>query len=58
MTHTTTWTVMVIEDGEDVILPFPDELIASTGWREGDILTWIDNEDGSWTLRKADNETA
>ena len=58
MTNTTTWTVTVIEDGEDVILPFPNELLASTGWQEGDTLTWIDNEDGSWTLRKADNETA
>ena len=58
MTNTTTWTVTVIEDGEDVILPFPNELLASTGWQEGDTLTWIDNEDGSWTLRKVDDETA
>ena len=58
MTNTTTWTVTVIEDGEDVILPFPDELLATTGWQEGDTLTWVDTEDGSWTLRKADDETA
>jgi hypothetical protein len=58
MTNTTTWTVTVIEDGEDVILPFPDELLATTGWQEGDTLLWIDNEDGSWTLRKTnDSET-
>lgn len=58
MTNTSTWTVTVIEDGNDVILPFPDELLVTTGWREGDTLEWIDNNDGSWTLRKADDETA
>lgn len=58
MTNTSTWTLTVIEDGDDVILPFPDDLITTTGWQEGDTLTWIDNEDGSWTLRKADDETA
>lgn len=58
MTNTTTWTVTVIEDGEDVILPFPDELLATTGWQEGDTLTWIDNGDGSWTLRKVDDPEA
>lgn len=57
MTNTSTWTVTVIEDGEDVILPFPDGLLESVGWQEGDTLVWIDNEDGSWTLRKADDET-
>ena len=58
MTNTSTWTVTVIEDGDDVILPFPDELLASTGWQEGDTLTWIDNNDGSWTLRKVDDSQA
>lgn len=58
MTNTTTWTVTVIEDGDDVVLPFPDGLLESQGWQEGDTLEWIDNNDGSWTLRKVDNETA
>jgi hypothetical protein len=58
MINTSTWTVTVIEDGDDVILPFPDELLASTGWQEGDTLAWIDNEDGSWTLRKVDDTQA
>ena len=58
MTNTSTWTVTVVEDGDDVILPFPDELLATTGWQEGDTLIWIDNEDGSWTLRKVDDPEA
>ena len=53
MTNTTTWTVTVIEDGDDVVLPFPDELLASVGWQEGDTLEWLDNENSTWTLRKA-----
>ena len=58
MTNTTTWTVTVIEDGEDIVLPFPDGLLESVDWQEGDTLEWIDNSDGSWTLRKAnDSET-
>lgn len=55
MTNTSTWTITVIEDGDDVILPFPDELLSTTGWQEGDTLEWIDNGDGSWTLRKVND---
>ncbi len=46
MTHT---TLNVDDDG---ILTFPPELLKETGWEEGDSLQWIDNEDGSFTLRK------
>jgi hypothetical protein len=35
-----------------LILEFPDSLMESTGWKVGDTLEWIDNKDGSWTLRK------
>ena len=48
------WTAEVKEDPEsgDYILEFPDELLEQTGWKEGDNLEWIDNNNGSWTLRK------
>jgi len=46
MTHT---TLNVDDDG---ILTFPPELLKETGWEVGDSLQWIDNEDGSFTLRK------
>lgn len=55
---TKSWTVTVEQDGEDVILPFPDDLLESVGWQEGDTLSWIDNKDGSWTLRKVDDSEA
>ena len=39
---------------ENGILNLPDELLEETGWKEGDVLEWIDNEDGSFTLVKKD----
>ena len=50
----TSWTLEVEEDPEtgDSILTFPEDLLESAGWREGDVIEWIDLEDGSWQLRK------
>ena len=45
-------TLTVDENG---ILTFPDELLKKTGWKEGDVLEWIDNNDGSLTLVKIEN---
>tara|TARA_R110000868_G_scaffold213896_1_gene464047 strand:+ start:633 stop:842 length:210 start_codon:yes stop_codon:yes gene_type:complete len=48
------WTITLEEDPEtkDLILPLSDELLKSVGWKEGDTLEWIDNKDGTWTIRK------
>lgn len=48
-----TWIVPVEEtpDGETLIT-FPDDLIKQVGWEQGDELEWIDNKDGSFTLKK------
>ena len=49
-----TWTVVLDEDlatGE-LLLPLPDELIASLGWKEGDNLVWDVRADGSIGLTK------
>lgn len=46
------WTVPVECESEDCVISFPDELIQITEWKEGDVLEWIDNGDGSWTLKK------
>lgn len=51
----TKWTVTVEENPEnpdEVILPLPQDLIDLQGWKEGDTLEWIDNNDGSWSLQK------
>ena len=56
----TNWTIEVQEDPEtgDKILEFPDDLMESAGWKEGDVLEWIDNQNGSWLLRKKDEASA
>jgi hypothetical protein len=40
------------DENGDLILPLGDELCAEAGWKIGDTIEWIDNENGSWTLRK------
>jgi hypothetical protein len=47
------WTLEVQqhEDG-DYFIEFPDDVLAEASWKEGDVIEWIDNKDGSWTLRK------
>lgn len=49
------WTI-TLEDADDgsgdLVLPLPDDLMEGAGWKEGDTLEWIDNKNGTWTLRK------
>ena len=40
--------------GDDGILTFSPELLEETGWKEGDVLEWVDNKDGSFSLVKCD----
>lgn len=51
------WTITVEEDPNtgELILPLPQDLLTMQGWQEGDTLEWIDNNDGTWSLKKADN---
>ena len=44
-------TLTVDNDG---VLTFTPELLEATGWKEGDVLEWIDNKDGSFSLVKCD----
>ena len=46
-------TTLVVDD--DGMITFPDELIEKLGWKEGDVLQWIDNNDGSFSLVKSDD---
>jgi hypothetical protein len=51
------WTITVEEDPEtgETILPLPEDMLKLQGWKEGDTLTWTDNNDGSWALSKKDD---
>jgi hypothetical protein len=48
------WTLTIEQDPEtgDLILPFTQEILDELQWKEGDVLEWIDNKDGSWSLEK------
>ena len=48
------WTLTVEQDPEtgDLVLPFTKEILDELKWKEGDILEWVDNQDGSWSLVK------
>lgn len=47
--------VELIEEDGELILPFPEELMKELGWKVGDTLQWIDNNDGTFTIVKAEN---
>ena len=34
MTKVKTWSVLIEEEGEDLILPFPQEMLDEVGWKE------------------------
>lgn len=49
------WTVPIDEDG---VLTLPDEVWQLLGWKEGDNLEWVEQDDGSILLMKTeDTET-
>ena len=50
--------IVTLEKDENghLILPLSDELCSELGWKVGDTIEWIDNHDGSWTIRKIEME--
>lgn len=51
------WTRHIEEDENgNLILTLGDEICDELGWKIGDTLEWIDNHNGSWTLRKKEME--
>ena len=49
------YTVTLDEDGEDLILPLPDEIMDQLEWYDGDVLEWIVNEeDKTIIIRKVE----
>lgn len=49
---TYTVRVMGVFDEEAYFIKIPDELLEELGWKSGDNVEWIDNGDGSYSLRK------
>jgi hypothetical protein len=49
------WTTKVVEEEEtgELVILFPDDLMSSVGWKEGDMLAWVMSDDGmSCYIRK------
>ena len=46
------WEVKIEWDGEDAILPLPQEVLDHLDAKEGDVLRWIDKGDGTFGLVK------
>ena len=48
------WQLPVQVDGlsGDCFVEFPDDLLERAGLKEGDLVNWVDNKDGSYTLTK------
>ena len=40
----------------EMLLDLGDELCEHLGWQPGDTIDWIDNKDGTFTLRKLTNK--
>lgn len=50
-----TFVCNVIEDPDnpdELLLDLGLELCNQMGWAVGDTIQWIDNQDGTWTLKK------
>lgn len=52
ITQSTNYTVTLEEDGDDLILPIPEELLKELQWNTGDMLEWDVSLDNTITLRK------
>jgi hypothetical protein len=53
----TSWTITLEEadDGSgDLVLPLPQDLLDGAGWKEGDTIEWIDNDNGTWSMKKVE----
>ena len=53
-----TSTLIVQEDPEtgEAFIELPQRLLAQLGWKEGDDLQWVEMPDGSWSIKKVEDD--
>ena len=59
MSEHKSWVITLEEadDGSgDLVLPLTDEIMESAGWKTGDTLIWTDLKNGTWSLKKKDDD--
>lgn len=49
------WVLPIDDDG---IITFPQDMMDVTGWKEGDVLEWVDHGDQTFSLRKTNDVSA
>ena len=45
----------LVEDPDnpgEIMIDLGLEMCEQLGWKEGDVIEWIDNKDGTWTIKK------
>lgn len=47
------WLLPVEQSFDEYFVSFPDDLLEAANLKEGDKVEWVDNKDGSYTLRKS-----
>jgi hypothetical protein len=53
----TNYTVLLEEDGDDLILPIPDEILDQLGWDDGCLLDWsVDEVNNTIIISKVNEE--
>jgi bifunctional DNA-binding transcriptional regulator/antitoxin component of YhaV-PrlF toxin-antitoxin module len=40
----------------ELYIELPQRLLAQLGWKEGDDLEWVELENGSWSVKKVEND--
>lgn len=50
------YTATVEEEGGELLLNLPDEMLEEMGWEVGTTIEWIDIGDGRWMIRRVDDE--
>ena len=52
------WTLDVKYDNEsgDTYIQLPDDMMKQAGWNLGDDIEWIDNKDGTWSMKKIEKD--
>lgn len=52
-TQNTSFTVTLDEDGDDLIMPIPEQILQKLDWNEGDELEWIPQDNNTFIIKKA-----
>ena len=51
-----TYTVKLEQDGDDLILPIPDEILIALDIKEGDVLEWLEYGNNAIALQKVSGD--